>query len=642
MMKKFTKLSLGLSLVPFFAISTVNAEDVENIIVTESRIPTIVSESLSSISIIEREDIERYQASDLYDLMSRLTSVSLLRSGSRGSLTNLFVRGNESDHTLILVDGIRIGTASAGSATLGLIDTNTIERIEVVRGPKSSLYGADAIGGVVNIITRDAADMDSLRVKSSFGSNGTKETTLSAGTIQGKSSYSVVLNTYKTDGIDSTYDTSFLHGDKDGHENDSIALRYGYEISDDAKFNLSYNSNDSETDYDASCSKWEQVLDENGESVIGANGWPEWREEESDCYIYNQAKITSLSSSLELNINDYWSSNLQLGRSTDDAEEFSPNADLSLYDLKGVFNTTKTEGTWLNLFKLEDNSLLTLGLDYLKDELDALTAFPVDSRDNKAAFLQYKFQSKDSDVIFGARRDDNEQFGEHTTVSILAGENVTDNIRLNFSFGEGFKAPTFNDLYWPGNNKSNPNLLPEKSKNVEVGLKANWDVASLDMAIFKNQLENLILFGSNGPENTSEAEIKGLEVSLNAQLAGWQFGLAGTVMSPKDMSTGDLLRKRAQRSATLDGDYSIENYGFGFSVHSQSHSFDVVNFSRVRLGGYTTLSLRSNFNFNDNWSAKFNINNLTGKEYVTSAGFLGNYRSMGRELFFTVEYTPNL
>jgi vitamin B12 transporter len=120
----------------------------------------------------------------------------------------------------------------------------------------------------------------------------------------------------------------------------------------------------------------------------------------SDCYIYNEVEITSLSSSLDLNINDYWSSNLQLGRSTDDAEEFSPNADLSLYGLEAVFNTTKTEGTWLNVFKLEDNSLLTLGLDYLKDELDALTAFPVNSRDNKAAFLQYRFQSEGSDVNF--------------------------------------------------------------------------------------------------------------------------------------------------------------------------------------------------------------------------------------------------
>jgi vitamin B12 transporter len=206
-MKKFINLSLGLSLVPFFALSSVNAEEaqeVETIIVTESRIPTIVSESLSAISVITREDIERYQATDLYDLMARLPGVSMLRNGVRGSATSLSIRGNQGDHSLFLVDGVRIGSATLGSATLGLINTNSIERIEVVRGPKSNLYGADAIGGVVNIITRDAADMDSLQVKSSVGSNGTKETTLSAGTTQGKSSYSVVLNTYKTDGIDST------------------------------------------------------------------------------------------------------------------------------------------------------------------------------------------------------------------------------------------------------------------------------------------------------------------------------------------------------------------------------------------------------------------------------------------------------
>jgi vitamin B12 transporter len=643
-MKKMINLSLGLSLVPFFALSSVNAEevqDVENIIVTESRIPTIVSESLSAISVITREDIERYQASDLFELMSRLPSVSTIRNGARGSQTSLFIRGSESDHSLFLVDGVRIGTASAGSATLGLIDTNSIERIEIVRGPKSSLYGADAIGGVVNIITRDAADMDSLQLKSSLGSNGTKEATLSAGTTLGKSSYSVVLNTYKTDGIDSTYNTSFLNGDKDGHENDGIALRYGYEISDDAKFSLSYNSNDTKTDYDANCTESFDKLDEEGNKIPTSWGGYEQYYVTSDCYIYNEVEITSLSSSLDLNINDYWSSNLQLGRSTDDAEEFSPNADLSLYGLEAVFNTTKTEGTWLNVFKLEDNSLLTLGLDYLKDELDALTAFPVNSRDNKAAFLQYRFQSEGSDVNFGARRDDNEQFGENTTVSLMAAENVSDNIRLNFSYGEGFKAPTFNDLYWPG--LSNPNLLPEQSKNIELGLKADLDGAFVTLGLFNSQLENLILWDAGAPNNVSKSEITGLELSLEAELAGWLFGLSGTLLDPEITSTennGNTLARRAERSASLDGDYSVGNYGLGFTVYSQSHTFDNAA-NTVRLGGYTTLALRANFDLSDNWKVKVNANNLTDKEYVTASGFLGNYRSMGRELLFTIAYTPS-
>jgi vitamin B12 transporter len=480
-MKKMINLSLGLSLVPFFALSSVNAEEaqeIETIIVTESRIPTIVSESLSAISVITREDIERYQATDLYDLMSRLPGVSMLRNGVRGSATSLSIRGNQGDHSLFLVDGVRIGSATLGSATLGLINTNSIERIEVVRGPKSNLYGADAIGGVVNIITRDAADTESLQIKSSVGSNETKETTLSAGTTQGKSSYSVVLNSFKTDGIDSTYNTSFLHGDEDGHENDSIALRYGYEVSDDAKLSLSYNSNDSSTDYDSGCSKWEEV------SGV-------WVQDEFECYIYNETKITSLSSSLVFQLNEHWNSNFKIGRSTDNSEEFARNIDISSTYNAGLYNTTKTEATWFNAIELEADTILSLGLDYQKDEIDSSNAYDITSRDNKAAFLQYKFKSDGADVSFGARRDDNEQFGAHTTTSIMAGQNVSDNVRLNFSYGEGFKAPTFNDLYYPGS--GNANLMPERSMNYEIGLKANWNNSSLNVGLFNNSIENIIL-----------------------------------------------------------------------------------------------------------------------------------------------------
>jgi vitamin B12 transporter len=630
MMKKLINFNLGLCLVPFFALSSVNAEEaqeIETIIVTESRIPTIVSESLSAISIITKEDIERYQASDLYDLMARLPGVSMLRNGARGSATSLSIRGNQGDHSLFLVDGVRIGSATLGSATLGLINTNSIERIEVVRGPKSNLYGADAIGGVVNIITRDAADMNSLQVKTSVGSNGTKETTLSGGETEGKGSYSVVFNAYETDGIDSTYDTSFLHGDDDGHENDSIALRYGYEINDDAKLSLSYNSNDSSTDYDSGCSKWEEV------SGV-------WVQEQFECYIYNETKITSLSSSLDLDVTDRWSTNFQLGRSTDNAEELSPNVDLADFSLDGIFNTTKTEATWLNAIELEADTILSLGLDYQKDEIDSSNAYDITSRDNKAAFLQYKFKSDGADVSFGARRDDNEQFGAHTTTSFMAGQNVTDNMRLNFSYGEGFKAPTFNDLYYPGS--GNPNFVPEQSKNIELGFNANWGDSVANVTLFNNRLENLIQynFATWSTDQTAEVEITGVELSLETELSGWIVGLSGTVLNPEDKSTGNLLRRRAERSASLDGDYSGGNYGFGFTVYSQSHTFDNAA-NTVRFGGYTTLALRANFDLSDNWKVKVNANNLTDKEYVTASGFLGNYRSMGRELLFTVAYTPS-
>jgi vitamin B12 transporter len=223
----------------------------------------------------------------------------------------------------------------------------------------------------------------------------------------------------------------------------------------------------------------------------------------------------------------------------------------------------------------------------------------------------------------------------------MAAENVSDNIRLNFSYGEGFKAPTFNDLYWPG--LSNPNLLPEQSKNIELGLKADLDGAFVSLGLFNSQLENLILWEGSAPNNVSKSEITGLELSLEAELAGWLFGLSGTLLDPEITSTnnnGNTLARRAERSASLDGDYSVGNYGLGFTVYSQSHTFnDAAN--TKRLGGYTTLALRANFDLSDNWKVKVNANNLTDKEYVTASGLLGNYRSMGRELLFTVAYTPS-
>jgi vitamin B12 transporter len=222
----------------------------------------------------------------------------------------------------------------------------------------------------------------------------------------------------------------------------------------------------------------------------------------------------------------------------------------------------------------------------------------------------------------------------------MAGQDVSDNVRLNFSYGEGFKAPTFNDLYYPFS--GNANLMPEESVNYEIGLKANWNNSSLNVGLFNNSIENIILWSSSmgAPDNTENVEISGLEFSLNTQVANWMLGISGTVMNPEDKSSGNILVRRAERSASLDGDYSVGDYGLGFTVYSQSHTFDDAA-NTVRLGGFTTLALRANFDLSDNWKVKVNANNLTDKEYVTASGFLGNYRSMGRELLFTVAYTPS-
>jgi len=599
------------------------SDEIETIVVTETRIPTTISESLSAVSVLDREDIERYQSSELFDLMSRVPSVSFVRNGGRGTPTAISLRGNQGDHSLFMVDGVRVGSATLGSTTLGLLNTNSVERIEIVRGPKSNLYGADAIGGVVNIFTRQIAEPKSLQLKTSFGSNNTTENTLSGGFKNDRHSITAVVNTLNTDGIDNTESTVGVHGDKDAHRNSSIALNYQYQINDNASWKVVYNQNNTETEYDSDCS-------------VGS--WP--NSTSVECNIYTDAEITSLASVWEITMSDNWQSTLQLGRSSDKAMELADNIDLSTTNNGGEFNTTKTEATWFNYVQLPELGALTMGLDYQHDKVDSAISYDQTTRENKAAFVQYEVELGPVDTNWGLRYDDNEQFGDHTTVSFLAGTDLTDNLRLLGSFGQGFKAPTFNDLYYPG--FGNANFVPEESKNFEIGLNASLGETFATVALFNNKVRNLIQYNSATwmTDQTAEVEISGIEFGVDTEIAGWAVGVSGTLMDPENKANGKLLRRRAERSISFDADYDFGDFGMGFSLRSESHRFDDAA-NLTRLGGYTTAALRAHYHFNDEWSFRAKVDNLTDKQYTSALDFsLGRYLALGREFMLTIDYTP--
>ena len=599
------------------------SDEIETIVVTETRIPTTISESLSAVSVLDREDIERYQSSELFDLMSRVPGVSFVRNGGRGTPTAMSLRGNQGDHSLFMVDGVRVGSATLGSTTLGLLNTNSVERIEIVRGPKSNLYGADAIGGVVNIFTRQIAEPKSLQLKTSFGSNNTTENTLSGGFKNDRHSITAVVNTLNTDGIDNTESTVGVHGDKDAHRNSSIALNYQYQINDNASWKVVYNQNNTETEYDSDCS-------------VGS--WP--NSTSVECNIYTDAEITSLASVWEITMSGNWQSTLQLGRSSDKAMELADNIDLSTTNNGGEFNTTKTEATWFNYVQLPELGALTMGLDYQHDKVDSAISYDQTTRENKAAFVQYEVELGPVDTNWGLRYDDNEQFGDHTTVSFLAGTDLTDNLRLVGSFGQGFKAPTFNDLYYPG--FGNANFVPEESKNYEIGLNASLGETFATVALFNNKVRNLIQYNSATwmTDQTAEVEISGIEFGVDTEIAGWAVGVSGTLMDPENKANGKLLRRRAERSISFDADYDFGDFGMGFSLRSESHRFDDAA-NLTRLGGYTTAALRAHYHFNDEWSFRAKVDNLTDKQYTSALDFsLGRYLALGREFMLTIDYTP--
>ena len=609
----------------FTSLNTYADDSVETVIVTGTRIPTNISESLSAVSVLQRADIERYQASDIFELLSRVPSVSFVRNGGRGSSTSMSLRGNQSDHTLFLIDGVRIGSATSGGATLASLNMSMVERIEIIRGPKSNLYGADAIGGVVNIITRKTSEPSTFSVQTSFGSNNTNETTVFAGANGDSSGFTITANKLDSDGVDSTASTDGVHGDKDAFSKDSIALNYHYQIADNALWKVVYNQNKTQSDYDNNCSMGSRP---NRTSV--------------DCNIYTLGQVDSLSTAIDYKVSEQWHSTFQLGRSHDEGLEAAHNIDLATTNNGGEFNTMKTEATWVNNLFLGDNETLTLGVDYLRDEVTSSISYNEVSRDNNAVFAQYQVKAGDVVTNIGVRNDDNEQFGSFTTMSILAGVDLSQNVRLVGSFSEGFKAPTFNDLYYPG--FGSDTFVPEQSENLEIGLNATLGNTYLTVALFDNQLENLIQYNSSTfqTDQTAEVAIKGFEFSANTEVAGWDLSIAGSVIDPENKSNGKNLRRRAEQSMSFDADYVFNNTTVGFTVRSESHRFDDAA-NTVRLAGYTTSALRASYRLNNEWLIKAKVNNLTDKEYVTASSFsLGNYLSLGREALITISYTPSL
>lgn len=599
-------------------------DDIKSVIVTGTRIPTNISESLSAVTLFQRADIERYQTSDLFDLMTRVPSASFVRNGGRGSSTSVSLRGNQGDHSLFLIDGVRIGSATSGGASLASINLATVERIEIIRGPKSNLYGADAIGGVVNIISRKTSAPSVFNIETSFGSNSTSETTAVAGLNGDRFNFTAAANVLHTDGIDHTESTAGVHGDDDAYRNNSLALNLSYQLSDSATLKLSYNQNETESEYDNNCS-------------VGS--WP--NSSPVDCNIYTVGQVDSLVAGVDFEINEQWHSSFQVGRTNDEAEEGADNVDLSTTGSGGEFNTQKTEATWVNNIFLGDQHTLTLGLDYLRDEVTSSTPYDEAKRDNEAAFAQYQIQLGAVDTNLGLRYDDNEQFGDFTTASFLAGVNLTDNLRLIGSASEGFKAPTFNDLYYPG--YGDPSFVPEESTNYEIGLNASLGNALVTVAVFNNQLQNLIQYNSSSfqTDQTAEVEITGIEFNVDTEVAGWALSLSGSVIDPENKANGKLLRRRAEQSMSFDADYVVNDLTLGFTLRSEGHRFDDAA-NTIKLGGYTTSAIRASYRINDTWAVKAKVDNLTDKEYVTASSFgLGNYRSVGREVMFTVAYTPS-
>ena len=582
-------------LIPALSIAfnaPVFAEEQSPIIVTATRTAQTVDDSLASVTVITAKQIEQQQPDDLIDLLNAISGIDMTNNGGMGKATSMFMRGTSSAHVLVMIDGIKIGSATSGSIAFQHIPVSQIERIEIVRGPRSSLYGSEAIGGVIQIFTKKGTKQEQANIELSYGTYATSK--ISAGISGGndKTTYSINASSLKTNGFDAKDDSET---DNDGYNNESITLNISHKISDSSSLVLSTMQANGETEYD-------------GNNLYTNNS----------AFIQRTTGLQYTARPLE-----NWGLKFSASESLDESDNFTG------LTFKSRYNTRRTNYSWQNDITIASNQILTVGLDYQNDSIVSTTAYNETSRDNTAAYIQQQWNGDDNDIQLALRNDDNQAFGSHNTGNIAWGHNFSETTRLISSYGTAFKAPTFNDLYWPS--AGDPNLKPESSKTAELELRKKHSWGKASVSVYNTQIEDLI--SGWPPTNVNKAEINGVEIRIDTKFAGWDTKVELAVLDPQDTTTNKVLRRRAKQTFRLDMDKASGDWKYGISLVARGHSYDDAANTK-RVAGYGIVNLRTQYKVSDKLTLKGKIENLFDKEYETVRTY--NTPSIG--IFVSLNY----
>lgn len=579
------------------------ARSAEEIIVTASRVAEPLRESLAPVTVLTRADIERLQALDVQDLLVGLPGINLASNGGPGKSSSLFLRGTESDHVLVLIDGIKVGSATSGGTPFEQLPVDQIERIEIVRGPRSSLYGSEAIGGVIQIFTRRGTVRGA--TPSFAGGRGTRgDSRLEAGLRGGSGPFwfGFGVSGRSTDGVNVR--PSVNEPDKDGFENRSGTARAGYIFGERAELSASYFEGRGKNDFDGRT----QNQTESENQVLGA--------------------------SLKLRPLERWSLDLSAGRSRDESDNLLNGRFAS------AFNTQREHYTLINTLAFTDTQSLSLGADYQDDTVDSSTVYAERARDNTGAFAQYRGEFGAHEVQASLRSDDNQQFDRHQTGGVAYGFRFGSGLRAMASWGTAFKAPTFNELYFPG--FGNAALDPEQARNVELGLSGLHGRYSWSVNAFRTEVDDLIAFDSSvgAPDNIDEALIQGAEAQGAARWGALKMQTSLTWLNPENdaggANKGNSLPRRREQTARMDLDYDWRRLSVGMSVFGTSNGYDNIA-NTTPLPGYALLHLRAALQVMPEWQLQVEGRNLLDKEYETAA----SYKNYGASFMATVRFTPS-
>lgn len=577
------------------AVSSTNKANSETMVVTAIKRTEPVTNLVVPVIVVTKDDIEKSQANTMQEVLRQLPGVQFSSNGGYNNSSRIYVRG--SNNVIVLLNGVRLGSATLGYTDLSQVPLAGVAKIEYIRGARAAVYGADAGAGVINIITHGDEKNTQGTVEATAGSNGYQSYTASAAIIPNETSWLNLTAQYqRSDGYDIA---TFGSSDRDGFENNNIVADMGAELNSNWLVRLSgyYHQGHTEYDYDPTYGVSADRNEANNYNVSGQ-------------LVYTEQNF---------------SSNLIYGNSQDSSKSYH-NVPAS------KIVTKRNEIIWRNNYQFTQYDSVGFGAEYLNDDVgDSDTSYDVQERDNKAGYLTLSHNGDVVQTEGSVRFDDNEQFGDETTWQLGAGWRFADPLRLTANVGTGFKAPTFNDLYYPM--YGNPDLKPEESTNYELALEGDHQWINWRLAGFYKDIDNRISCQSAFSTCLNDSlKITGVEWTGQFDTGILTHNVSLEYLKPEDKATGKDAIRIARQNFKWQVGYQAEIWQVNMSYLYQGDRKDSGD---VELDGYSLVNLAASYDITKQWKLSARIDNVFDVDYETAA----NYISPERSYYGTLAYS---
>ena len=584
-------IAMGFSSTTVFADDSTDATQLDPIVVTASKSEEKASAVPARITIIQPQILEQSPIASLPDLLMTEAAINMVQSGGYGQSASIFLRGAESDQTLILRDGVRLNSNSSGAAALPFIDTTDIKQIEILKGPASVLYGTDAIGGVVQLVTK-VPTKSSVFTTNEVGENKTYKSLVGADIAENGFYAQIRGQRLETDGtpVKETVDAPNASFDQKG-----FSTKFGVEKENFAA-SIDYSKNKGNSAYDNSGNLTNQDFQN---EVINLKG--------------------------KFNFTDQIELNTRLSQFKDDTEQKDANY-LGTYDF--VHSKTQ-EAEIYNKWNFTNNQNLMIGITHRKNEGDVVSfGSPYKEDVNSTGyFIQHQYNQSGLNTQVGVRLEDNEKFGTHTVAQGAIRYQLLPLTSVYANIGSSFKAPTLNDLYGFGGNQD---LKPEESLSYEIGFDQQlaYNIRT-GLSLYTTKVDNLINYGISQMENVDKAKFEGAEAYIKWQGENLYTNLGFNYVRSKDENTGEDLSRRPRQNISLTTGWQDEKYALSATVVANS-KYDNTAYDTVSVPGHLRIDMHGQYTINEHLQVFSNIQNIGDVKYRTAYSSGSYYINGGR------------